>query len=195
MREINPIGLAVIVLLIIACIFPVSKALAFDEPQSYLILHGEQSFPVDFLGNNDPYTVTLARSTQGSYILVSKNEQYVQSFNVNINGGQIFISNFRGNSKQDIAYVCNSGSGSFLQDAKIFGYDGNTISVLLDIPNTLKGGNRAGKFVIDEDKFYFRYIDIQYVASIPKSKWPRQSHQLKIHSNGASYWLGEREKI
>ncbi|MBC8015376.1 MAG: hypothetical protein H7X79_06480 [Sporomusaceae bacterium] len=195
MRKISHLGLAAIILLMITFMFPVSRALAFDKPQSYLILNGDQSFPVDFLGNNDPYTVTLARSTQSCYLLVSKNEQFVQSFNLNINGGQILISNFRGSTKQDIAYACNSGDGSFFQDAKIFGYDGNKISVLLDIPNIIKRGNRAGKFIAVEDNLYLRYIDIQYVASLPKSKWPKQSHQLRVYSNGTTYWLGEREQI
>lgn len=195
MRKISPIGLAIIVLLIVTFMLPLRNALAFNEPQSYLILNGDQSFPVDLLGNNDPYTVTLARSTQGCYLLISKNEQFVQSFNLNINGGQILISNFRGNSKQDIAYVCNSGNGSFLHDAKIFGYDGNKISVLLDLPNSVKGENRAGKFVVKEDNLYFRYLDIKYVSSLPKSQWPRHSHQFRIHSNEATYWLGEREQL
>lgn len=195
MKKVSYFELAAIVLLLAAFLFPIHKALAFNEPQSYLILNGDQSFPVDFLGNNDPYTVTLARNTQGCYLLISKNEQYVQSFNLNINGGQILISNFRGSPKQDIAYVCNSGSGNFLQDAKIFGYDGNKISVLLDIPNSIKRGNRAGKFAINEDNFYFRYIDIEHVASLPKSQWPRQSHQVRIHSNEVIYWLGEPEKL
>lgn len=195
MRKICHLGLAVVILLILSLLFPVSRALAFDEPQSYLILHGDQSFPVDFLGNKDPYTVTLARSTQSCYLLISKNEQFVQSFNLNINGGQILIANFRGSPKQDIAYICNSGNASFFQDAKIFGHDGNKITVLLDIPNSIKRGNRAGKFIVNEDTLYLRYIDIQHVASLPKSKWPRQSHQLRIYSNETAYWLGEREQL
>lgn len=167
------------------------SVLAFNVPDSYDVGLGDFSFNADVVGTGSLQAVCLTGKYPSKTMFIYQNDQAIATFSFGSGGGKFLVSNFREGLGQDIAFAFNDGSGVYIQSAKIIGYDGSKIAVLLDLNGKISNNGRDGKFVVVDGMLYFDYYEKQYIAGLSSAQMPITLYRIRVYNDGTHYWLGQ----
>lgn len=84
----------------------------------------------------------------------------------------------RGDGKEDIAYVTNAGSGYFIQEVKIVGFNGENIGIILSEREIGAMRVKAGKLEVDGDTLYLRGLGSDFTIRWNATKGSYDSQQI-----------------
>ena len=121
---------------------------------------GMSTINVDFDGNGQLYQVDLKR--EGSRILIDISRDGKERLSTWVwIFGRFYVMNLFAD-KEELVYVCNAGSGGFVNDIRVIGSTSNgTIKSLLalkrDFGNT--DGVKKAKVSIEDDLLVFRFLN------------------------------------
>ena len=124
----------ILLLAIVLSVLLESVAFAESLKKVELPFKEDLVYPVDFMGNGDAYYLSVPSATRRLFrfdVDFKKDGATLKSYN-DLSFGILYITKLRGN-KEDVVLLSNQGSGHFINAFKIFGYDGNDITILFDL--------------------------------------------------------------